>query len=74
MQLEVDGQTFATNLRVELDPNAPPGAQAPDFWQIVHGEHLVVVDRRLQIRGYFDASAEGMNHLLEALGRVANEP
>lgn len=54
--------------------SAPPASQAPDFWQIVHGEHLVVVDRRLQIRGYFDASAEGMNHLLEALGRVANEP
>ncbi|MBC8133696.1 MAG: SCO family protein [Deltaproteobacteria bacterium] len=47
---------------------------ADDFWEIVHGEHLVVVDRRLQIRGYFDASPEGTNRLLDALGRVANEP
>jgi protein SCO1 len=45
-----------------------------DFWEIVHGEHLVLVDRRLQIRGYFDASPEGMDHLVDALGRVANEP
>ena len=47
---------------------------ADDFWDIVHGEHLVVVDRRLQIRGYFDASPEGMDKLVDALGRVANEP
>ena len=47
---------------------------ADDFWEIVHGEHLVVVDRKMGIRGYFDASPEGMDRLLEALGRVANEP
>lgn len=47
---------------------------ADDFWEIVHGEHLVVVDRRLQVRGYYDATPEGMDRLLEALGRVANEP
>ena len=47
---------------------------ADDFWEIVHGEHLVVVDRRLAIRGYFDGSADGMNQLMEAVGRVANEP
>jgi protein SCO1/2 len=46
---------------------------ADDFWEIVHGEHLVLVDRRLQIRGYFDSSAEGLDRLLEAAGRVANE-
>jgi protein SCO1/2 len=45
-----------------------------DFWDIVHGEHLVVIDRQLRIRGYFDASPDGMNRLLDALGRVANEP
>ncbi|MEO5767900.1 MAG: SCO family protein, partial [Polyangia bacterium] len=39
---------------------------ADDFWEIVHGEHLVVVDRRLQIRGYFDASPEGMDKLVDA--------
>src|ERR1044071_8442137 len=34
-------------------------ATADGFWDIVHGEHLVLVDRRLQIRGYFDSSADG---------------
>lgn len=44
-----------------------------NFWEIVHGEHLVVVDRHLRIRGYFDTSPAGIDNLLEALGRVANE-
>ncbi len=47
---------------------------ADDFWEIVHGEHLVVVDRKMGIRGYFDTSPDGMDRLLDALGRVANEP
>jgi protein SCO1/2 len=46
---------------------------ADDFWQIVHGEHVVLVDRHLRIRGYFDASPEGLGPLMEALGRVVNE-
>jgi protein SCO1/2 len=46
---------------------------ADDFWDIVHGEHIVLVDRHLHIRGYFEASAAGINMLLEAAGRVANE-
>jgi protein SCO1/2 len=46
---------------------------ADDFWEIVHGEHLVIVDRQLRIRGYFEPSPEGMNQLVEALGRIANE-
>jgi protein SCO1/2 len=44
-----------------------------DFWEIVHGEHLVVVDRHLRIRGYFDTTPQGIDNLLAALGRVANE-
>lgn len=46
---------------------------ADDFWEIVHGEHLVAVDRQLRIRGYFDASAEGMDRLVATLGQLANE-
>jgi len=44
-----------------------------DFWEIVHGEHLVVVDRQLRIRGYFDASPDGLDRLMDAVGRVVNE-
>ena len=43
-----------------------------DFWQIFHGENLVLVDRQLHIRGYFPATAEGLDQLMEAIGRVAN--
>jgi protein SCO1/2 len=43
-----------------------------DFWQIFHGENLVLVDRQLRIRGYFPATAEGLDRLMEAIGRVVN--
>jgi protein SCO1/2 len=49
---------------------AEPGAG--DFWQVFHGEQLVLVDRQLRIRGYFAATAEGLDQLMEAIGRVAN--
>jgi protein SCO1/2 len=45
-----------------------------DFWEIFHGENLVLVDRALHIRGYFPASPDGLDHLMEALGSVANSP
>ena len=43
-----------------------------DFWEIFHGENLVLVDRQLRIRGYFPATAEGLDRLMEALGSVVN--
>lgn len=45
-----------------------------DFFDIVHGEHLVVVDARARIRGYFDISPEGLDRLMDTVGAVANEP
>jgi len=39
---------------------------------VFHGENLVLVDRHLQIRGYFPATPEGIDQLMEAVGRVAN--
>jgi len=48
----------------------PDGGQT--FWQIFHGENLVLVDRRLRIRGYFPATSEGLDRLVEAIGRVVN--
>jgi protein SCO1/2 len=44
----------------------------PGFWEIFHGEKLVLVDRQLRIRGYFAATPEGIDQLMEAVGRVAN--
>jgi len=45
-----------------------------DFFDIVHGEHLVVVDGHARIRGYFDISPEGIDRLMTTVGNVANEP
>ena len=44
----------------------------PGFWEIFHGEKLVLVDRQMRIRGYFDATPEGIDKLMEAVGRVAS--
>ena len=43
-----------------------------DFWEIFHGENLVLVDRQLHIRGYFPATAEGLDRLMEAVDAVVN--
>jgi protein SCO1 len=49
-----------------------PDAGGDSFFQIFHGENLVLVDRELRIRGYFAASNAGLDQLVEAIGRVAN--
>ena len=50
------------------------GRDATDagVWEVFHGENLVLVDRSLHIRGYFPATDEGLDRLMEAVGRVAN--
>jgi protein SCO1/2 len=50
------------------------GKEASDagLLDIFHGEQLVLVDRAMRVRGYFPASAEGLDKLMEAVGRVAN--
>jgi cytochrome oxidase Cu insertion factor (SCO1/SenC/PrrC family) len=49
-----------------------PDGGGPTFFEIFHGENLVLVDRQLRIRGYFPATAEGLDRLVEAIGRVVN--
>ena len=45
-----------------------------DFFDIVHGEHLVVVDAHGHIRGYFHISPESLDRLMTTVSVVANEP
>jgi protein SCO1/2 len=58
--------------KVGMGREKTSGEGAADFWQIFHGENLVLVDRELRIRGYFPATPEGIDQLLVAAGRVAN--
>ncbi|HVZ74657.1 MAG TPA: SCO family protein [Polyangia bacterium] len=51
-----------------------PDGGGPTFFEIFHGENLVLVDRAQRIRGYFRSSPEDVDRLVEAIGRVANEP
>jgi protein SCO1/2 len=50
----------------------PMGGPDAGFMDIFHGENLVLVDRELRIRGYFSPTPEGLDQLMEAIGRVAN--
>lgn len=56
--------------KIAIERPQPP----TDLWEIVHGEHFVLVDRGLNIRGYFTSDAQGMDRLVFALGQVASEP
>jgi protein SCO1/2 len=64
----VDGFKVGMGTTGPADAGAPP-----DILQIFHGENLVLVDRQLRIRGYFQASPEGIDLLVAAVGRVVNE-
>lgn len=67
--------TVVDGFKVGAGKERGPGAAAdggPGFWEIFHGENLVLVDRQLRIRGYFPATAEGIDKLMDAVGRVAN--
>jgi protein SCO1/2 len=65
--------TVVDGFKVGAGKERAPGAAADGgFWEIFHGEKLVLVDRQMRIRGYFDANAEGIDKLMEAVGRVAN--
>ena len=67
--------TVVDGFKIGAGKERTPGAAAdggPGFWEIFHGENLVLVDRQLRIRGYFPATAEGIDKLMDAVGRVAN--
>jgi len=66
----VDG--FKIGMGKEPAPAAPGADRKAEVFEIFHGEHLVLVDRQLQIRGYFPATPEGLDLLMTAVGRVAN--
>ncbi len=51
--------------------NADPGAT--DFFQIVHGEHLVLVDQKQRIRGYYVADDDGIDQLMADVALLVNQ-
>lgn len=56
---------------------APADEQAPrpgEAFEILHGEHMVLVDGRGRIRGYFTADDAGLAALMDGLRRLSNDP
>lgn len=49
-------------------------SDAAGKFDILHGSHLVLVDARGRIRGYFDADPAGVERLKKDLARVLEEP
>ncbi len=67
-----DAVTNGFKIGMGKEEVTPDGGVGDSFFQIFHGENLVLVDRDLRIRGYFSASNEGLDQLVEAIGRVVN--
>jgi protein SCO1/2 len=65
-------QGFKVGAGKEPSQRAGAADGGAGFWEIFHGENLVLVDRQMRIRGYFSPTAEGLDQLMEAVGRVAN--
>ncbi|MSP60163.1 MAG: SCO family protein [Myxococcales bacterium] len=52
-------------------PEAADGG-ATGFFDIIHGEHLVLCDQQGRIRGYFEASDDGINALVAGIAQLVN--
>ncbi len=66
--LEVVKRTVVDGFKLALDGKADPGAENGG---IIHGSHLVLVDRTLTIRGYYRTDDEDdMKRVLEDAGRL----
>ena len=66
--LEVVKHTVVDGFKLALDGKADPGAENGG---IIHGSHLVLVDRKLAIRGYYRTDDEDdMKRLLEDAARL----
>jgi len=59
----VDSAVVA-GFKVALERLKPGATQAPDIWEIVHGERFVLVDGEGRIRGYYDALDDDMRRLV----------
>ncbi len=51
----------------------PDNAPSPDFLTIVHGERLVLVDQKARIRGYYDATDDGIDQLVSDVALLVNQ-
>jgi protein SCO1/2 len=58
---------FAKEKREDADPSAT------DFFQIVHGEHIVLVDQKQRIRGYYVADDDGIDQLMADVALLVNQ-
>ena len=51
----------------------PDGADVPEGFDILHGERLVLVDRKARIRGFYEATPQGLDALVEAAVALADD-
>jgi protein SCO1/2 len=56
-------QAVVAGFRIEMSRQRRAGE--PDIWDIVHGEHFVLVDGEGRLRGYYRAEEEPMRRLVD---------
>lgn len=62
-------QTVIKGFKIAMGKEA---GDAPNLFSVFHGERLVLVDAEGNIRGYYEATDEGLDALMRDIGTVVN--
>lgn len=68
------GKTISDSFKIAVERQKVPGDRDLDLYEIVHGEHFVLVDGLGRIRGYYRNDDEAHEQLLTDLRRLARNP
>lgn len=71
-KLDAMQEAVEKGFRIAMSKEEIPGS--PGFFDIVHGEHFVLVDRTGMIRGYYASDTDGIDRLVADLSRLVNQP
>lgn len=64
-------RTVVEGFRVAVSREKRDAGPGPDIWDIVHGEHFVLVDAEGRLRGYYLSDDAGLDRLVRDLGGLA---
>ncbi|MBI2893238.1 MAG: SCO family protein [Deltaproteobacteria bacterium] len=67
-------RTVVSGLKIGMGRDEAGAIDRSDFASVFHGTHLVLVDRRLRIRGYYGSTEpSAVDRLMSDVGLVVNE-
>ena len=59
--------------KVAMEIAAPDASARPSNFNILHGEHIMLVDAQGRIRGYYRADAEGLARITHDARRLVRD-